>query len=503
MEQQSEKVVVKRRKYSERSARAQKANQMVLISLTLVKAFLVLAFLAQLALARNGSTPILIPTVILIASMIADWVFYGKDHGSPRLRYLMMGGFLLVYAWLNLMNGNAFVMLYTIPPLICCMLYYDKKFNCSIAAIAAAVLFVRAIKDLVTLGTIEQTSFMIGIITVITLAFFAWSSGVLKQFDHDTVHTLRDEHRLQEQMVDGILHTADSTRVKVDETSERMLSLRDSTSSVNQSLHEIAKGIQSTAESIQEQSVMTEEIREAVRVAEENTEEVVQAAQHSAEQMEENTRRMEQMRAQSEKIEEVGRDVEQAMTELKDKAVQVSSITQVIFSISSQTNLLALNASIESARAGEAGRGFAVVADQIRELSEQTKKSTEQIEEIAALLNQNADRTSELVGRSLTATMEQKTLIEQNTESFLDLRAQSGTLSQRAAELAGEIKKLLNSNNRIVESIAQLSAVSEQVTASTQEASDMSENDLHELEAVADGILDVQQTVEALKQYQA
>ena len=244
---------------------------------------------------------------------------------------------------------------------------------------------------------------------------------------------------------------------------------------------------------------MTGEIREAVRVAEENTAEVVKAAQNSAKQMEDNSQRMEMMKKQSEDIEAVGIDVGKAMDELKARAEEVSGITKVIFEISGQTNLLALNASIESARAGEAGRGFAVVADQIRELSEQTKKSTEQIEKIVAQLNDNADLTAELVGKSIHATTQQKDLID--AVSFDELKVQSEALSDRADNLNEEIKRLLNSNNRIVESITQLSAVSEEVTASTQEASDMSENDLRELEEVANRILEVQETVDQLKEY--
>lgn len=72
----------------------------------------------------------------------------------------------------------------------------------------------------------------------------------------------------------------------------------------------------------------------------------------------------------------------------------------------------------------------------------------------------------------------------------------------RAVSLGEEVKRLLNSNNRIVENITQLSAVSEEVTASTQEASNMSEKDLKELREITSNILELQDTVEQLKKYQ-
>lgn len=496
-----EKVTVKFRKYSKKEARVEKANQIVLLSLTIIKVFLLLGFIAQIALGQEGADLVVVPAIILAVSVIVDWACYMKDHGMYLLKQIMIGGFLLVYLWLNFMSGSGFVVLYVIPPLLCCMLYYNKRFNLGIAVTAAAIIVIRMAKEGIQTGMVVQDHFMMDIISLITLFFFAWSAGILKQFDHDAMHTMQDEQARQGHMMKGILHTADVTREKVDETSEKMMALKDSTNSVNQSLHEIAKGILSTAESIQDQSVMTGEIREAVRVAEENTAEVVKAAQNSAKQMEDNSQRMEMMKKQSEDIEAVGIDVGKAMDELKARAEEVSGITKVIFEISGQTNLLALNASIESARAGEAGRGFAVVADQIRELSEQTKKSTEQIEKIVAQLNDNADLTAELVGKSIHATTQQKDLIEQNAVSFDELKVQSEALSDRADNLNEEIKRLLNSNNRIVESITQLSAVSEEVTASTQEASDMSENDLRELEEVANRILEVQETVDQLKEY--
>ncbi|MCJ2059428.1 CHASE3 domain-containing protein [Methylobacterium sp. J-048] len=88
---------------------------------------------------------------------------------------------------------------------------------------------------------------------------------------------------------------------------------------------------------------------------------------------------------------------------LRDGAVKIGAVVDLISGIAGQTNLLALNATIEAARAGEAGRGFAVVATEVKELAGQTAKATgeiaRQIGEIQSWTGETVDAIGIIVGR--------------------------------------------------------------------------------------------------------
>jgi methyl-accepting chemotaxis protein len=236
-----------------------------------------------------------------------------------------------------------------------------------------------------------------------------------------------------------------------------------------QSIGGVIHGTATAAHELQSSAVAMSKIVEGttgqsakVAAAAEQTATNVQTVSTSAEQLSSSIQEIARQVTQSSSIarDAVGQAsrTETMVQRLVDASQKIGEVMALIQTIAGQTNLLALNATIESARAGEAGRGFAVVANEVKALSAQTAKATEDITSQIQAIRDATGSTVEAI-REIGTTIGQMNEI---TEAISAAVEEQGAATQ---EIARSVQQAAQGTQGVMQHIVGVREASGQVGA--------------------------------------
>lgn len=284
----------------------------------------------------------------------------------------------------------------------------------------------------------------------------------------------------------GIVMNMDEIGKATDETAQTACGIAELSKNLADNVDSASSALTSLLSGIQESTVAADAQKELCDVA--NSKAVVgsKAVERSIESLD---RIASSVELTAETVSQLGKQQE-----------QIGAIVNMISDIAEQTNLLALNAAIEAARAGEQGRGFAVVADEVRKLAERAANSTVEIRGLIDQVSTNVSTAIEKMEVSTTEvadgsrfSSEARTALTEILQSIADLHESANettghmrSMSANTGVVSLAMESVQKASNDTMSGAVELSAITEEISASTQTVTDHVRGQSHETSRVDD-----------------
>lgn len=297
------------------------------------------------------------------------------------------------------------------------------------------------------------------------------------------------------QVIQNCSSTVDTSVVRVDTS---LGSCTKAVAGLSSTMNELAYGAQSMASSVEKEAFDMNEISDGItniaessRATKEVTEKITSVSRTAKNSLEELLQANSYTTASAE-------NVISSISSVGNAVDQITTAAQMIMDISDQTNLLSLNASIEAARAGDAGRGFAVVAGEIQKLAEQSNSSAQQIQSIIEEITTKTEECRKISGQIQDAVGKEADALRSVNSNFDDVEnhiAEAAVAVNKITEIVNAVDK---NKTSVVDSISDLSGISEENAASAEEANASTEELRSNMEEVAQEADELKNVIEQL-----
>lgn len=469
-------------------------NKTALICMSITTFLLAAAyFIEVLKDARTIGDYAILASTCLIPPIVA-WIVFALKKDNFWIRYILGGGFLIFYTYLMFNTTSALAYCYIAVAFIVLIVYVDMKLCIFMSAYSFLLNVAVIVKQAVTTGLsaeqIANTEIVIAFIIFISI-FGIVSISKVAQIGKITAAKADMQRDQADRLLQTTLEVANSITENIQVAATETETLGKAIEATKYAMEDLSGGAGDTAAAIAEQQCSTEEIDGYIKGVGSSTEEIVAEISNTEESIHVADGVMNDLLEQVKVSEATGALVAKEMDELKEYAAKMESIVKLISKVARQTSMLALNASIEAARAGEAGKGFAVVAGEISELASQTNHATDDINNLIGNVGKSLDEVVAAVDELLASNRNQNEYVGQTAEHFRLIENSARKISEQAVQLKEAVESASAANSAVVESIQNVSAVTEEVSASaiaTLESCDQNQESIQKLAEIMDNL---------------
>lgn len=262
-------------------------------------------------------------------------------------------------------------------------------------------------------------------------------------------------------------------------TSEAFL---DTTNMITNAMDEIELGINQQAGDAEACLIEMDNLSNKITLVSDNTREISKITEVTKISIQEGTDSAYELNQQTKATMSISVETIHEIESLANRSLTIGKIVNTISEIANQTNLLSLNASIEAARAGESGKGFSVVAGEIRKLAEQSQNS---VTDIKGIINKILEDTMKAVNSAKKveeAMMLQEKAVMNSSCSFQNINDKVQDLVIRINNITENVDNIENARTSTLGAIENISAVLEEIAASTNSVNQTSNQQLKSVE---------------------